>query len=146
MWNVPCRPGDAVAVTVAPSGFLHLDIPLCQRSYIHGNTREKNIISLHTRLDTHTHTSGFSHKYYISLLQSEKRWIKGCQRWNGVRASGWRWERKKGRWRELCESVVSAFNGREQSWGWRVDSCWVHSESRLNKEFCVLRMVERLRL
>lgn len=73
----PRRPSDAVAMTVAPSGFLHLDIPLCQRSYIHVNTRKKK--KKNHRITTHklrhTHASAT-----FPCCSLKKRWIKGCQR------------------------------------------------------------------
>lgn len=56
----PRRPSNAVAMTVAPSGFLHLDIPPCQRSYIYVNTRKKKQKTKHhitTHKLRHTHAS-----------------------------------------------------------------------------------------
>lgn len=53
--GVRCRPGDAVAVTAAPSRFLYLGIPLRRWRYRHVNTlKEPVIILLRTRLRTHS--------------------------------------------------------------------------------------------
>lgn len=54
-FGVPCHPGDAVAVTAAPSRFLYLGIPLRRWRYMHVNIqKEPVIISLHTCLHKHS--------------------------------------------------------------------------------------------
>lgn len=53
-FGVRCHPGNAVAVTAAPSRFLYLGIPLRHWRYMHVNIQDEPvIISLHTRLHTH---------------------------------------------------------------------------------------------